>query len=104
MDRRAKLLGMEAVNIHVMTDVAESSPARAQLADASDGPAAVDAFDPEVEARRLIELMSQAGVLPPETSRMLLAGEPPDEITDDNIEDAILIENEVLTPDEVFYE
>lgn len=104
MDRRAKLLGMEAVNIHVMTDVNESAPARAQLADAADGPAAVDEFDPEVEARRLIELMSQAGVLPADTSRALLAGEaPPDDgRIIDNVVDAVLVEDEVIIPDEVF--
>lgn len=97
MDRRAKLLGMEAVNINFSTD-AETVPARAVLADASDRAAAVDEFDPETEAKRLIELMGMAGVLPAETTHALLAGSP---VPDNEIEDAEIID-EVLKPDEVF--
>lgn len=70
MDRRAKLLGMEAVNINI-NDISEA-PLRATLADAADRPATVNDFDPETEARRLIELMGQAGVLPPGTVQELL--------------------------------
>ena len=97
MDRRAKLLGMEAVNINFVGD-SENTPARAVLAEASDHAAAVDAFDPETEARRLIELMGMAGVLPAETTQALLGGSlaalPP--APDDEPEDAVII------PDEVF--
>ena len=102
MDRRAKLLGMEAININVINDNIASNEKRAVLADAADGPAAVDEFDPETEAKRLIELMSQAGVLPAETSRALLAGEaPPDDgraiaPPKQEIEDAVIIPDEVI--------
>lgn len=100
MDRRAKLLGMEAVNINIMTDQMETTPAKAVLAEASDKAAAVDEFDPETEARRLIELMGMAGVLPAATSAALLGGSPaPPELppaTYDDPEDAVLIPDEVI--------
>jgi len=97
MDRRAKLLGMEAVNINFVGD-AENTPARAVLAEASDHAAAVDEFDPETEAKRLIELMGMAGVLPAETTHALLGGNFPalPAAPDDEPEDAVII------PDEVF--
>jgi hypothetical protein len=75
MDRRSKLLGMEAININL--DVTTETPQRAVLADAAERPAAVNDFNPETEARRLIELMGQAGVLPAETVHELLGGEQP---------------------------
>lgn len=101
MDRRAKLLGMEAVNINFVGD-AETTPARAILADASDRAAAVDEFDPETEAKRLIELMGMAGVLPAETTSALLAGSPAAlPSAEEEIEEAEIVD-EVLTPDEVF--
>lgn len=100
MDRRAKLLGMEAVNIN-FTSETETTPVRAVLADASDHAAAVDEFDPETEAKRLIELMGMAGVLPAETTTALLAGSPAALPPADDIEEAEIV-NEVLTPDEVF--
>jgi hypothetical protein len=98
MDRRAKLLGMEAVNINFVGD-SENTPARAVLAEASDHAAAVDEFDPETEARRLIELMGMAGVLPAETTHALLNGSPaalPPAPDDNEPVDAVII------PDEVF--
>ena len=99
MDRRSKLLGMEAVNINFV-DNGETSPARAVLADVSDHAAAVDAFDPETEAKRLIELMGMAGVLPAATTHALLNGGTPELLPADGIEDAIIID-EVIIPDEV---
>lgn len=100
MDRRAKLLGMEAVNINFVGDT-ETTPARAVLAEVSDHAAAVDEFDPETEARRLIELMGMAGVLPAETTQALLSGSPAALPPGDDIEEAIIVD-EVITPDEVF--
>jgi hypothetical protein len=97
MDRRAKLLGMEAININIINESVGSNEKRAVLAEASDVPAAVDEFDPEQEAKRLIELMSQAGVLPPETSLALLSGEAPQH----DIEYAEVIEDDdgPITPE-----
>lgn len=94
MDRRSKLLGMEAVNINI-NDMSEA-PLRATLADAADRPAAVAEFDPETEARRLIELMGQAGVLPRATVEELLGSNVPE------LEAAPILDAEVIVPDEVF--
>jgi hypothetical protein len=71
MDRRSRLLGMETVNISMTTDNTDQAPQRAVLAGA-DGAAAADAFDPETEARQLLELMGASGVLPEDTVAALL--------------------------------
>jgi hypothetical protein len=97
MDRRSKLLGMEQININV--DVTSDAPLRATLADAAERPAAANEFDPETEARRLIELMGQAGVLPAATVHELLGGEQPAIEAaphDRPIEDAVIIPDEVI--------
>jgi len=78
MDRRSRLLGMEQVNVALTVDNAGSSPQRAVLAGAQTASAA-DAFDPETEARLLIELMGKSGVLPPGAASELL-GERVDQI------------------------
>jgi hypothetical protein len=94
MDRRAKLLGMEQTNISLSVD-SYDQPQRAVLSGA-DTAAAVDHFDPETEARQLLELMGAAGVLPESTvmemlgqSRELEAVESEEEIVE-----AELIEEE----------
>lgn len=87
MDRRTKLLGMEATNINVQMDVRDQSPVKATLAGQTNTAAAVDAFDPETEARKLLEIMGASGVLPVETVRGILSsGEP--EIQDAEIVDS----------------
>jgi hypothetical protein len=78
MDRRSRLLGMEQVNVALTVDQAPA-PQRAVLAGAQSA-AAADAFDPEAEARQLIEIMSRSGVLPRAAADQLLelpAGEEP---------------------------
>jgi hypothetical protein len=73
MDRRSRLLGMEATNINVQVDAV--GPQRAVLAGAvEDGPAKTDAFSPEQEARQLLELMEASGVLPAGVAGALEAG------------------------------
>jgi hypothetical protein len=75
MDRRSRLLGMEQTNVNLQVEQVE--PHRAVLAGAADdAAAAVDAFDPEKEAKQLLELMGNAGVLPQETVNSLLSQEP----------------------------
>ena len=77
MDRRSRLLGMEQVNVALTVDNM-ASPQRAVLAGAITA-SAVDAFDPETEARRLLEIMMKSGVLPQGTMDQLLslpAGQP----------------------------
>lgn len=70
MDRRSKLLGMEQTNISL--SIEEQSPQRAALAGEVSA-VAVDAFNPETEARKLLELMGTSGVLPDDVVQNLLA-------------------------------
>lgn len=67
MDRRSKLLGMEASNINVQMDVRSSEAIKSTLAGELSRPSATNAFDPETEAKKLLELMGASGVLPPAT-------------------------------------
>jgi hypothetical protein len=90
MDRRAKLLGMEATNINLSVET-NDTPQRAVLAgNENNNPAAIDAFNPETEARQLLEIMGISGVLPPETVNTLLG--PAGELT--QISDAEIVEDE----------
>ena len=70
MDRRTKLLGMESTNINV--NVEGVAPPTPVLAGAEDGPIEISAFNPETEARKLIELMGSSGVLDESTVNALL--------------------------------
>jgi len=74
MDRRAKLLGMEQQTVNLTVEqVGSNSDARAVLAGtANQLPAAVNQFNPETEARQLLELMGASGVLPADTVKELL--------------------------------
>lgn len=77
IDRRAKLLGMEqssSNNINVNMDIRNTETTiNATLAGAAASPAAVNAFDPETEARKLLEIMGASGVLPSATVSGILA-------------------------------
>jgi hypothetical protein len=85
MDRRSRLLGMEATNINVQVE--GTAPQRAVLAGAEDGPAHADAFTPEQEARQLMELMEASGVLPAGVLGALETGDVTDaEIVEDTNE------------------
>lgn len=86
MDRRTKLLGMEATNVNVQMDVRGTETVKATLAGEATGAAAIDAFDPEKEAKQLLEIMGMSGVLPIETVTNIL-GAPP-------IQDAIIVNEE----------
>ena len=74
MDRRAKLLGMEQQTVNLTVEKIDSTAdARAVLAGtANQLPAAVNQFNPETEARQLLELMGASGVLPIETVQQML--------------------------------
>jgi hypothetical protein len=74
MDRRSKLLGMETAQVSISVETNEQAPQRAVLAGA-DQAAAADAFDPETEARQLLELMGSSGVLPPDKVAEMLGRE-----------------------------
>jgi hypothetical protein len=73
MDRRSKLLGMEQTNVNLQVEQVE--PQRAILAGANNTAIAANAFNPEEEARQLLEIMGGAGILPPETIASLLSGD-----------------------------
>ena len=79
MDRRSRLLGMEQVSVSVSMEDRNTSPQRAALAGVVSS-LAVDAFDPETEARKLLALMGKSGVLPAETVMDLLGIEDNEEI------------------------
>ena len=74
MDRRTKLLGMDQVNVSVQMDVQSKNNEviKATLAGSTNVAADVDAFNPETEARQLLELMGISGVLPPESVKQML--------------------------------
>lgn len=74
MDRRSRLLGMEQVNVALTVDDSRNNPQRAVLAGAETA-AAANEFDPETEARKLLEIMGRSGVLPPTMVAELLDGE-----------------------------
>jgi transposase-like protein len=75
MDRRTKLLGMDHVNLNVQMDanMSSSDPVKVTLAGAT-AKGETEKFDPESEARKLLELMGASGILPPEMIRQLLSG------------------------------
>jgi len=83
MDRRSRLLGMEATNINVQVG-GGTAPERAVLADAAADDSPAMQHNPESEARALLELMEASGVLPDGT-HALLPADP--EITDAEIVD-----------------
>ena len=88
MDRRTKLLGMDQVNVNVQMDVQQKNneTIKATLAGSVSDVPDVDAFNPETEARQLLELMGISGVLPPETVKSILN-------SDSEIVDAEIVES-----------
>jgi len=91
IDRRAKLLGMEQTNVNVQMDVRDTSPMRAVLAGAP-GVVQAEKFDSEAEAKKLLILMSDAGIMPRETIKELLGDLPALNDGEEDIEDADIIE------------
>ncbi len=94
MDRRSKLLGMEQTNINVQMDIgAAEEPIRATLAGTTNSKAiAVNAFDPETEVKKLLEIMGNSGVLPPATINQLLGTSPALNEVESDIVDAEVVE------------
>ena len=71
MDRRAKLLGMDQKNVNIQMDVNSNQNIKATLSGSIEA-IAVDAFDPEKEAKQLLEIMGRSGVLPQDMIDSLL--------------------------------
>jgi hypothetical protein len=86
IDRRAKLLGMDQTNVNVQMDVRDASPLRAVLAGAP-GVVQAEKFDSEAEAKKLLMLMGDAGIMPRETIKELLGDFPALEDGENDIED-----------------
>jgi hypothetical protein len=94
MDRRTKLLGMDQTNISVQMDVGNktSETIKATLAGSDQLKQIGNTFDPESEARQLLQLMGISGVLPESAVRQML-GEA-------DIEDAEIVSIEELTEEQ----
>jgi DNA-binding NarL/FixJ family response regulator len=73
MDKRSKLLGMDQNNVHVQMDVHSKQEIKASLAGAVEA-VALDSFNPEAEARSLLEIMGRSGVLPADVVNEILNG------------------------------
>ena len=101
MDKRTRLLGMNAVTVELNTPT--DTPQRAVLADVAARPADANAFDPQREALQLITLMLEAGVLPSDQAEALLGTKlelnTPTGLTD--IIDAEYDDTQPITPDEI---
>lgn len=82
MDRRSKLLGMEQTNVNVQMDaqVNATGTIRATIASQPGIEKPATGFDAESEAKKLLEIMAIAGVLPESTVKALMS--PSDEIID----------------------
>lgn len=63
MDRRSKLLGMDQKNVNVQLDVNQNQVIKASLVGEADA-VPLNQFNPEEEARQLLEIMSKAGIIP----------------------------------------
>lgn len=77
-DRRSKLCGMDQTRVSIQAEVlsSDSTPIRATLAGQEGMPKQINAFDPESEAKKLLELMAISGVLPEETVTKMLGQAP----------------------------
>lgn len=93
MDRRTKLLGMDQTNVNVQMDVTSKTTEtiKATLAGSDVLKEIGNKFDPEAEARQLLQLMGISGVLPEETVREILK--------DQEILDAEIVDSSDVVPE-----
>ena len=98
MDRRTKLLGMDQTNINVQMDVGNKTTEtiKATLAGSEQLKQIGNTFDPEAEARQLLQLMGISGVLPESSVREILG--------ESDIVDAEIVSIEEETEQEETYE
>lgn len=99
MDRRTKLLGMDHINLNVQMDMNQmnSDPIKVTLAGAIQNEES-EKFDPESEAKKLLELMGASGILPPAMVKKLLDGDG--DVIDADIVEDITDDEEVMVEDE----
>jgi len=93
MDRRSKLMGMEQTNVNVQVDT-NNQQIRATIAGQPGVIKPATGFDPESEARKLLELMAISGVLPEGTVKALMGD------ADSEIVDAEIVEDTESADDE----
>lgn len=62
MAARAKLLGIDQTNINLQID--QTQPLRATLAEATEKPVSLNQHNPEEEARKMLQVMAAAGIIP----------------------------------------
>ncbi len=96
MDRRSKLLGMEQTNYNVNVETNSTHTVRAVIAGQPGLIKPSTGFDPESEARKLLELMAISGVFPEETIKNLLGETAHRELNESDIIDAEVIEGPSL--------
>lgn len=71
MTTRSKLLGLEQNNVNVQMDVTTTQEIKASLSGAIEV-STMESFNPEAEARALLEVMGRSGVLPESVVNELL--------------------------------
>lgn len=71
MDRRSKLLGMDSKNVNVQLDVNQNQVIKATLVGENNA-VPLNQFNPEQEARQLLEIMSKSGIIPDSVMHELL--------------------------------
>jgi hypothetical protein len=85
---------MEQTNVNVQMDVRDTSPLRAVLAGAP-GVTESEKFDPEAEAKKILALMRDAGIIPESTVNELLGNIPALSEFNDDIQDGEIVEEEL---------
>lgn len=98
MDRRSKLLGMEQTNYNVNVETNSTHTIRAVIAGQSGLLKPATGFDPESEARKLLELMAISGVFPEETIKNLLGETTRPELNEAGIIDVDAIDASTSDP------
>lgn len=98
IDRRARLLGMEQNNLNVRMDVQDSTQSnlRAVLAGAP-GAVVAERFDAEAEAKKLLAIMRDSGVIEETTVNKLLGDLPA--LSDGSADDEDEVEGEEIHPE-----
>jgi len=71
MDRRARLLGLERNNLNIQMDVTSAGEQIRSSLSGVQASQQVNAFSPETEARKLIEIMTSSGVMSREVIEQL---------------------------------
>ena len=74
MKQRSQLLGMEQNNVNIQMDVTQRDTIKSTIVGESEAKP-LNAFNPEAEARGLLEVMGRSGVISQDMIQMLLGGD-----------------------------